>query len=390
MHHKPNTLADTMLEQETENQMTNYSRYWIAIAVVLMTVFTATQARSEGQHELLLFLSGGPTYNEVTPDSGPDGLDFVADADVLYSYQNGRFKLLGEYVLSTDESELERLKLGWQATEETTGWLGRFHSPGRYWNSIYHHGQYLQTSISRPLIEQFEDDGGVLPTHVTGFMLETSNTLKGKAALQTTFSLGVAPVIGDNQLKPFDLLDSDSDHGAAADIRLAYLPDQLDDNQAGLIFSWADLKVDENQLAQQLGLRRVEQYVIGAYLDWRWQDWKILTSLVYVNNQDKLQTEILKDTFASGYIQAEYNLHQDWILYGRLEETSNRESSVYLKLFPNIIADRQVLGLRFDFARRQALTLELLRTIEFAGDEIQTDKFGQVLLQWSTVLPWAW
>jgi len=379
-----------MLEHEAENHMTIYSRHRIAIAIALMALFNVSQAWSEGQHELLLFLSGGPTYNEVTPESGPDGSDFAADADVVYSYLNGRFKFLGEYLLSTHENELERFKLGWQAEAETIGWIGRFHSPSRYWNSIYHHGQYLQTSISRPFIEEFEDDGGVLPTHSTGFMLESSNELKLSAGLQTTFSFGAAPVIGEHELEPFDLLNTDSDHGAAADIRLAFLPDQLGDNQAGLILSWADLKIDGNHTAEQLGLQRVEQYTIGAYLDWRWTDWKILTSLVYVNNQDKLQTQTLKDTFVSGYLQAEYNLHQDWILYGRLEETSNTDSSIYLKLFPNIIADRQVLGLRFDFARSQALTLEVSRVIEFIGAETQKDEFGQVLLQWSTVFPWTW
>jgi len=380
-----------MLEKkETANHMTIYTRYRVPLAFALIAFFNATLAWSEGQHELLLFLSGGPTYNEVTPDSGPDGSDFAADADVVYSYTNNRFRFLGEYILSTDESELERFKLGWQAEADTIGWIGRFHSPSRYWNAIYHHGQYLQTSITRPLIEQFEDDGGVLPTHETGLMLETSHTFKRATGLQTTLSFGAAPVIGEHELEPFDLLDSKSDHGAAADLRLAFLPDPLDQNQAGLILSWADLKIDGNETAEQLGLRRVEQYTIGAYLDWRWHDWKILTSVVYVNNKDKLQTQALKDTFTSGYIQAEYNLHQDWILYGRLEETSNRESSVYLKLFPNIIADRQVLGLRFDFASRQALTLEVSRTIEFVGTETQKDRFGQVLLQWSTVFPWTW
>jgi hypothetical protein len=358
--------------------------------VVLMAFLSAPQTWSEGQHDLLLFLSAGPTYNEVTPEQGPDGTDFAAAADVVYSYTHDRFRFLGEYVATTDESELERFKFGWQTGENTTGWIGRFHSPSRYWNAIYHHGQYLQTSITRPLIEQFEDDGGVLPTHITGFMLDTSSNLKQESGIQAVLSFGAAPVIGEDALEPFNLLDSDSDHGAAADLRLALLPDLLGDNQVGLILSWADLKIDENQTAEQLGLLRVEQYTIGAYLDWRWEDWRILTSVAYVDNQDELQTQTLKDDFVSGYLQAEYYFHPNWILYGRLEESSGTEDSLYLTLFPNTIADRQVLGLRFDFAKLQAITLEVTRTIEFAGADTQTDRFGQMWLQWSTVLPWAW
>jgi hypothetical protein len=376
--------------QEILNQKTISTYRLILLAIVLMSFFIAPQARPEGEHEFLLFLSGGPTYNEVTPESGPDGSDFAAAADVVYSYTNDRFRFLGEAIAATSESELERFQLGWQTGEDTTGWIGRFHSPSRYWNAIYHHGQYLQPTITRPLIEQFEDDGGVLPTHITGFMLDTSTELRRESGLQTVFSIGTAPVIGENALEPFDLLESDSDYGAAIDLRIAYLPDLFGDNQAGIIMSWADLKIDANPTAEQLGLQRVEQYTIGAYLDWRWHDLRILSSVAFVNNQDELQTQTLNDEFVSGYIQAEYDFHQNWILYGRLEESSGTEDSLYLTLFPNTIADRQVLGLRFDFARLQALTLEVSRTIEFAGADTQTDRFGQALLQWSTVLPWAW
>jgi hypothetical protein len=168
------------------------------------------------------------------------------------------------------------------------------------------------------------------------------------------------------------------------------LPDQFGENQAGLVMSWADLKINGNQTAEQIGLQRVEQYTIGPYIVWNWQKLRILSNLLYVVNQDKYQTQTLKDSFATGYFQAEYQFHHDWTLYGRLEETSDTHSSVYLDLFPNSIADRQVLGLRFDFARRHALTLELARTFEYAGDEIQTDQFRQVMFQWSTFVPWAW
>ena len=347
-----------MQEHETTNHMTLYTRYWILSAIVLTALLNSPQALPKGQHDLLLFLSGGPAYNEVSPESGPDGTEFVADADIVYSYTNGRFKILGEYLLSTDESELERLKLGWHEAD-TIGWIGRFHSPSRYWNSTYHHGQYMQTSISRPLIEQFEDDGGVLPTHITGLMVETMSSLRGSSGLQTTVSFGAGPSIGKDQLQPVDLLDPDSNHGAAADLRLGYLPDQLGDNQVGLIMVW------------------------------NWPNWNVVGTVVYVNNQDKLQTRTLDDTFTSGYIQAQYSFHPDWILYGRLEESNDAEDSLYLTLFPNTIADRQVLGLRFDFTRNQALTLEVARVIEFAEADTQ-DRFGQAMLQWSTVLPWAW
>lgn len=361
--------------------MTKHTRYWVVSVAALQLLFNASLARPEGQKELLFFLSAGPTYHDTTPDDGLERYEFFLDADVLFGYVNDRFRLLGEYIASTHETELERFQLGWQLEAESIGWIGRFHSPSRYWNVAYHHGQYLQTSISRPLIEQFEDDGGVLPTHVSGLLLQTAYPVENTADFQLAFSFGAAPVIDRNQLRPFDLLDPRSGNRAAADIRLAYLPDALGENQAGLLLGWSDLEVDGSGIAEQQGLRYVEQYTIGAYLDWRWQDWRIISSVTPVINRLKRETRNRTDRFLSAYLQTEYTFDVDWTLFGRLEETTDNNSSDYLELFPNSVSDRQLLGLRFDFDTNQALTFEASHA------ETQSDDFEQVLLQWSAVFP---
>ena len=190
--------------------MTTHKRYWIIFVALLMAPFSAVQAMHEDQHHLMFFLSGGPTYHQITSEDGIQENDFFLDADIMYSYVNGDFRFLAEYVLSTEESELERFMLGWQADEDIMGWIGRFHSPSRYWNITYHHGQYLQTSVTRPLVEKFEDEGGILPAHVTGLMVDAMHKLPGAVGFQTVFSIGTTSVIGDHELVSFDLLDSRS------------------------------------------------------------------------------------------------------------------------------------------------------------------------------------
>jgi hypothetical protein len=361
--------------------MTIDNRYWSSLALALMTLLNAPRVQPQGQHELLFFLNAGPSYHHVTPDDGAEGYEISADADVLYTYLNGPFRLLGEFVASTDEIDLERFKLGWQSGEMSIGWLGRFHAPSRYWNAIYHHGQFLQTSISRPFLEEFEDDGGVLPTHSTGLMFETAYQLATMAELRLAGSFGAAPIIDSDELKPFDLLDPGSSNRAGADMRLAYLPDQLEENQIGLALSWFDLEVDGNHIADRRGLRRVEQASIGVYLDWRWQRWRFLSSVAPVINRMKRQANNQTDSFVSGYFQGEYELRHDWTLFGRLEQTNNTSSSDYLELFPNSVTDRKMLGLRFDLARQHALSFEL------SDAETPSDDFEQYLLQWSAVFP---
>ncbi|NOQ87630.1 MAG: hypothetical protein GQ550_01795 [Gammaproteobacteria bacterium] len=361
--------------------MITYTHCWILFIVALMVPLNAVQAESEGEHELLFFLSGGPIYNHIHSEDGVQENDFILEADVIYGYQNGDFRFLAEYILSTEESELERFQLGWQADEETMGWAGRFHSPTRYWNSVYHHGRYLQTSITRPLVENFEDEGGILPAHVSGLMLETMHNLQGADGFQATISFGATSVIGDLELIPFDLLDASSKHRTAVDIRLAYLPDQLGENQFGLLLNWSNLVVDGSRIAEQQGLQRVEQGVIGVYADWRRQDWRILANLTYVDNQMIKQVQDQTDTFIAAYFQAEYEVNQEWIVFGRVEGTHGAENSEYLELFPSAIIERQMLGLRFDFYRKHALTLEV------SNVGTQSVDLDQAWLQWSAVFP---
>ena len=51
--------------------------------------------------------------------------------------------------------------------------FGRFHQPGSAWNNELHHGHYLQTAITRPAIEAWEDEEGLIPQHLVGTLLES-------------------------------------------------------------------------------------------------------------------------------------------------------------------------------------------------------------------------
>ena len=57
--------------------------------------------------------------------------------------------------------------------------LGRFHTALGYWNETYHHGRYLHTSLTRPVMVRFEDSGGLLPTHTTGLEFRGNGLVSG-------------------------------------------------------------------------------------------------------------------------------------------------------------------------------------------------------------------
>lgn len=61
----------------------------------------------------------------------------------------------------------------------------------------------------------------------------------------------------------------------------------------------------------------------------------------------------------------------------RWESSADAGESIYLKLFPMFVRQRNVLGLRWDFVSHQALTLQLSDTNTLDGH------FSDIRLQWS-------
>jgi hypothetical protein len=75
------------------------------------------------------------------------------------------------------DSDLERAQIGYQFSDAATVWIGRFHTPFGYYNTAFHHGQEIATSLRRPRFILFEDQGGVMPNHTVGAWLTGADRL---------------------------------------------------------------------------------------------------------------------------------------------------------------------------------------------------------------------
>ena len=64
--------------------------------------------------------------------------------------------------------------------------FGRYHTPINYWNTAFHHGQWLQTTISRPEMTQF--GGSFIPVHFIGALAEGAIPAGG---LTLNYNIGV-------------------------------------------------------------------------------------------------------------------------------------------------------------------------------------------------------
>lgn len=349
--------------------------------MLLSLLAMPSQAGEKAQHEFLLFPSVEVFDNTALDDEQFDSAGYITIADFMYSYSGNRLRFLAEYVLSTEESEIERLTAGWLFGEQTMLWIGRFHQPSKYWTTEYHHGQYLQTSLSRPGIEEWEDEGGPIPTHITGVLLETGQIRKDSSGFHLAVSAGFAPVLTADSLEPFEPWDPSSDHGLAFNFRLTFLPDYFGNNQLGILGGWSDIEIDSETSMSQLGTESIEQLQLGAYLDWRWEQLRVISNVNYLQHKHIRAAGNTSDAFWSGYAQAEYAVGSYWTIYGRHENSSGADDTEFIRLIPKFVSQRNIFGVRWDFATNHAVTLEIADTKTITSD------FGQYRLQWSAVFP---
>jgi hypothetical protein len=354
-------------------------RMRVSHLLLACTLLCAPLARGDPwQYELLLLPSAQAvgTFNREAPVT--EIVDEVVQLDTLFTVQKGPFKLFGEYLLSDHEGDLERFQLGWQATQDTIFWLGRYHQPTSVWNHDHHHGQYLQTSISRPFLDEWEDLGGILPQHFTGMLIESGHKAFGSWRLRAALAGGLAPIITPKGMEPYDLLHPDGEHHqAGVQARVSLHPGEFTETGFGLLVATNELPTIGLTAPPLPGIDHVDLKLLGAFAVYAADDWKLQATWYYAHTQLCSPTVAVNGSFEVGYVQAERRLPFDLTGFLRWEGSADAGRSDYLKLFPMMVRQRNVGGLRWDFVQRQALTLQLSDTNTLAGH------FSDIRLQWS-------
>src|SRR5690606_38429719 len=93
--------------------------------------------------------------------------------------------------------------------------VGRYHTPISYWNTAYHHGLWLQTSVARP--ELIQIGGFYLPVHFVGGLVE--GTLAGPGAT-LNYELGAGNGRGMQLGRPGDAGDVNDETAVLGGLRL--------------------------------------------------------------------------------------------------------------------------------------------------------------------------
>lgn len=267
--------------------------------------------------------------------------------------------------------DLERAQLGYQAGNAGTVWLGRFHTPYGYWNTAFHHGQQIATSLRRPRFLAFEDQGGILPAHTVGAWL-TGTVRRGEARLGYDFYVGNAQRIDDTGT--LDMMNAGTPDGqVTVGGRVSLQP-------AGAL---SDLSVGLSGLSTRVTnvldpANPVRLNVLAAHLAWDSDDWESLAEYYWFHNQ----ALGAGGTHASnaGYVQVGYRAGR-FTPYVRFERTSLDQSDGYFAAQASGGSYRRsAFGLRFDLDLKSALKIELADTQQ---TDRARDSHGDALLQYA-------
>jgi hypothetical protein len=365
-------------------------RFNVSRCVFLLTALAActlgfstsvhASAEEEGDHshhnhagDLLFFPDITGTHDSISVP-GLKQNELMPEVDIFYSTEHERLRFLAEFLLSRDEHDMERLQVGWLAHPTTTLWIGRFHNPLGFWNSAHHHGAFMQTTISRPGIIAFEDDGGVLPTHVSGLLAEGTLDREG-GDVNYAFGIGKGPELASG-LEPVNILELRNGGKLAVSARLSYRPPDESVGEFGGFAGYTRIPV------AGAAFDEADQTVAGIFYNVETERFRLIGEMFRVNNRLKGMSMADDADFTAGYVQSEYQVHTGWTIYGRLEGTGGTKNNPYLDLIPDFLKARAMAGSRVGVGRNQALKLEISRNKR--QDDAQ---FSQISLQWSMVYP---
>ena len=260
------------------------------------------------------------------------------------------FEFDAEGHLATD---LERVQLGYTFSDAATVWMGRFHTPYGYWNTGYHHGKQIQTSLNRPQFINFEDRGGILPSHTVG-VWGAGAIRMGDGKLSYDLFLGNSPKISSNVLNMNN--SGTTRQNMMAGVNLGY---GFSGNLEGLKLGAHGLRGTVNDDVAPFNTTTLN--MLGGYAVYDRDDWEGLAEYYHFNNKDVSGGTGSHRSWAS-FVQLGRNMGS-WTPYGRFEKTRlDQKDNYFSQQAAGFSYTRQVLGLRYDLDPKAAVTLEVNRT----------------------------
>ena len=216
--------------------------------------------------------------------------------------------------------------------------FGKYHTPIGYWNTAFHHGAWLQTTISRPQMVQF--GGTFIPVHFVGLSAEGNIPSGG-------LGLGYNVGIGNGRSS---ILSKAGDNG------------DINDNRAWVATVFArparfyglqfGASVYRDKLTPKAG-QNFDETIASAHVVWTKEHPEFLSEFADVHHRDVLTGR----TFNSQafYVQLAYRFpwqENKWKPYYRFEYIHKPESDPLFSVVSDLVGS--TVGVRYDITNYAA------------------------------------
>ena len=239
-------------------------------------------------------------------------------------------------------AEVERAIIRFDHSDRLKVSFGRYHTPINWWNTAFHHGQWLQTTISRPEMTQF--GGRFIPVHFVGALVEGGVPASGwNVNYQVGIGNGRGNVIsrggdaGDNNARP------------AYVVNVFAKPDQVFGLQVG-----GSMYIDRVSLA---GRPEFDERITAAHLAWQREDPEVIAEVAHIRHEQVGTT--LATSNVAYYVQAAYRLPGNghlWKPYFRFEHLDIDAADPVFVGVPRL--DGSTIGVRYDLSTYAAVKTE--------------------------------
>ena len=270
--------------------------------------------------------------------------------------------------------DVERLLIRYDYNDFFKLSFGRYHTPINYWNTAFHHGLWLQTTIARPEMIRF--GGRFQPVHFVGMQAE-GNIPSGPLGLGYTAGLGNGR--SGNIARPGD--GGDVNNNRAWVVNLFARPAALNGLQAGGGV-YGDLVTPSPALT---GNPQFRELITSAHVVWTKETPEFLAEFAHVRHRNAVTQQEFNSS--SAYAQVAYRLPGEarkWKPYYRFEWSNINPSdplfSVGAAFQPAPVVNDltgSTVGVRYDISNFAAFKGEYRHTARRATDPVVNGFFLQ-------------